>query len=244
MLEALAQYIETGVEIGRTWGPLIIFTFMTIESSFIPFPSEIIMIPAGIMIALHQFPGGDAIAVGLTIAIACGLAGSMAGAYVNYYLSLWLGRPFLHRYGKYFFLKPHYLDRAEALFREYGEITTFVCRLLPAIRQLISIPAGLSRMNVWRFSLFTALGAGLWVAVLTFVGYGLGSALTVKDYNNIDYYALVVQGKDLIKHNLHWLLLGLAVLFVGYVWGHKRIMHGRKESAVPSSAEAESRPQK
>lgn len=230
MLEALAEYIQDGVEIARTWGPLIIFVLMTIESSFIPFPSEIIMIPAGVLIALRQFPGGEAIAVGMLIAISCGLAGSMAGAYINYYLSLWLGRPFLHRYGRYFFLKPQYLDRAEALFREYGEITTFVCRLLPGIRQLISIPAGISRMNIGRFSAFTALGAGIWVTVLTFIGLGLGKALPVQDYDNIEYYPLVVQGKDLIKHNLGWLVLVLAVLFVGYVWVHKRVMHGKGDT--------------
>lgn len=207
------------MEIARVWGPLLIFLLMTIESSFVPFPSEVIMIPAGVMIARGEFVGDGAVALGMVIAIAAGLAGSLTGAYINYYLSLWLGRPFLHRYGRYFFLKPRYLDRTEAIFREYGEITTFVCRLLPAIRQLISIPAGLSHMNIFRFSLFTGLGAGLWVTVLTFIGYGLGKASAGRSYRD-----LVFEGKDLIHDNFIWVLLALALLVVVYVWIHRRVM--------------------
>jgi membrane protein DedA with SNARE-associated domain len=222
VLETLVEYVNAGVAIGRDWGPLIIFVFMTIESSFIPFPSEIIMIPAGVMIARGEFVASGTVGLAMAIAIGAGLAGSLAGAYINYYLSLWLGRPFLHRYGRYAFLKPRHLDRAEAIFREYGEITTFVCRLIPAIRQLISIPAGISRMNIVRFSLFTALGAGLWVTVLTCIGYGLGTASVGKTYRE-----LVFEGKDLIHQNLIWVLLGLAVLVGVYVFIHRRVMHGR-----------------
>lgn len=230
MLDALVQFVERGVEFAHVWGPLIIFVFMTIESSFVPFPSEVIMIPAGVMIARGEFPGGGA-GTGLLIAIACGLIGSLVGAFINYYLSLWLGRPFLHRYGKYFFLKPHNLDRAEAIFRKHGEITTFVCRLIPAIRQLISIPAGLSRMKISRFSLFTGLGAGLWVTVLTLVGYGLGKASVGKTYEE-----LVYDGKDIIHHNLIWVMLGIVVLVGAYIWVHKKVMHGG-ETEPPQDGE-------
>jgi membrane protein DedA with SNARE-associated domain len=223
VLETLVEYVNAGVEIARVWGPLIIFVLMTIESSFIPFPSEIIMIPAGVMIARGEFVASGTVGLALAIAIGAGLAGSLAGAFINYYLSLWLGRPFLHRYGRYMFLKPQYLDRAEAIFREYGEITTFVCRLIPAIRQLISIPAGISRMNIGRFALFTTLGAGIWVTVLTCIGYGLGAASVGKTYRE-----LVFEGKDLIHHNLVWVLLGLAALVGVYVFIHRRVMHGRR----------------
>jgi len=219
MLESLADHIEAGVEIARVWGPLIIFVFMTIESSFIPFPSEVIMIPAGVMIARGEFLGGGDPRVGFAVAVGCGLAGSMAGAYINYYLSLKLGRPFLHRYGRYFFLPPRRLDRAEEIFREYGEVTTFLCRLLPAIRQLISIPAGLSRMNFLRFSVFTGLGAGLWVTVLTFIGYGLGRASVGKTYRD-----LVFEGKQVIHDHLVWIVLGAGAFFALYVLVHKKIM--------------------
>ncbi|MFH1809180.1 MAG: DedA family protein [Pseudomonadota bacterium] len=228
MLDALAQYIEAGVEVARVWGPLLIFIFMTIESSFVPFPSEIIMIPAGVMIARHEFVGGDATGLGLTIAVAAGLAGSIAGALLNYFLARWLGRPFLHRYGRYFFVKPEALDRAEALFRKHGEITTFVCRLLPAIRQLISIPAGLSRMSLARFSLFTSLGAGIWVAILAATGYAVGQASVGKDYRT-----LVYEGKDLLHQHFLWIVLGLAALVGVYIMIQRWVM--KPEQAAPGT---------
>ncbi len=233
MLETLATYVEAAVEIARVWGPVLIFLFMAIESSFIPFPSEVVMIPAGVMIARHEFIGGEAVGIGLCVAILTGLAGSMAGAYINYYLALWLGRPFLYRYAKYLFLKPAHLERAEALFREYGEITTFVCRLLPAIRQLISLPAGLSRMNIFRFSLFTALGAGFWVSVLTFIGYGLGRASVGKSYRD-----LIFEGKQIIHENLLWMILALAALVAVYVWIHKKIMGGARPAQRSDSSDS------
>lgn len=219
MVDLLVTYVDKGVEIARVWGPLIVFFLMAVESSFVPFPSEIIMIPAGVMIARGEFPGSNSIAVGLTLAVFCGLAGSLAGAYLNYYLSLWLGRPFLHRYGKYFFLEPRQLDRAEEIFRKHGEVATFACRLIPAIRQLISIPAGLSRMNLFRFSLFTGLGAGLWVAVLTLIGYFWGQSFADQTYAEAIY-----AGKDMIHDNLLWILLGLTVLVICYIWVHKIVM--------------------
>jgi membrane protein DedA with SNARE-associated domain len=123
---------------------------MAVESSVIPFPSEVALVPAGFMAARGELTFGSPVP-DIAAVIACGLAGSLVGAYFNYYLALWLGRPILHRFGKYFFLSEKHLDRAEQIFREYGDITTFVCRLLPAIRQLISIPAGLSKMNFARF---------------------------------------------------------------------------------------------
>ena len=158
--------------------PLLIFVFilffMAVESSFIPFPSEVVMIPAGFLAYRYELLPGCGAWGGLIAAVLCGLAGSMIGAYVNYYLSAWLGRPFLHKYGKYFFLKEQALDRAEEIFRKYGDMVTFICRLLPAIRQLISIPAGLSRMNILRFSLYTGAGAGLWSAILAGIGFYFG----------------------------------------------------------------------
>ena len=172
-LERLSSLMMTG------WGPFLVFFFMAVESSLIPFPSEAIMIPAGFWAARSEFfPGSEGGA--LAVAFVCGLAGSMAGAYFNYFLALKLGRPFLHRYGRYIFLPPEKLDRAEEIFREYGEVTTFVSRLIPAIRQLISLPAGLSRMRLDRFSIFTALGAGIWIAVLMALGFHLGRKTPIK----------------------------------------------------------------
>lgn len=152
-------------------GYLGIFVMMTIESSFIPFPSEIVMLPAGILAAEGK--------LNLWGCIAAGTAGSLTGGLVNYVLAVWLGRAFLMRYGKYFFLPADKMLWVEKYWGSHGEMTTFVCRLLPAIRQLISIPAGLARMNLFRFCLFTTLGAGIWVAILTFTGYYAGAEAKV-----------------------------------------------------------------
>jgi len=222
MLDQFAQYIESTVEFSRIWGPLIIFTLMAIESSLIPFPSEVVMIPAGIIIARHgDFWWSSPVGWGFAVAVGAGLAGSMAGAYFNYYLALWLGRPFLHKYGRYFFLSPRNLDRAEEIFREYGDITTFVCRLLPAIRQLISLPAGLAKMDFARFSFFTALGAGIWTVILTWIGYFLGRKFGDKSYRD-----LVFEGKDVLHDNMIWIVLALVIIVAVYVWIHQKIMGG------------------
>ncbi len=227
MTELLIQYIETVALHAAVWGLLVIFALMTIESSLIPFPSEVVMIPAGFLAAHGKLTLGAPVA-DLVLAILVGVAGSLAGAFFNYYLASWAGRPFLHRYGKYFFLPVHHLERAEEIFNRYGAGTTFVCRLIPAIRQLISLPAGLSQMPVPSFALWTALGAGIWVTILTGVGYSFGLSTA-----GMSYADLVHQGKAAISHNLIWILLGCAIFFAGYVWLTNRIM-GKKGPATTS----------
>jgi membrane protein DedA with SNARE-associated domain len=222
MTELLIEYVQVGAELGRTWGPVIVLVLMAVESSFIPFPSEVVMIPAGFMAARGEFVPADPTG-GLLVAILAGILGSLIGAFVNYGLSLRLGRPFLYRYGKYFFLPAPALERAEELFRRHGEITTFVCRLIPAVRQLISIPAGLSRMNFGRFAFFTGLGAGIWVVILSLIGFSLG-----KGTREMSYEELVHAGEALIGDNLVWIFLGLAIIIAAYIWLHRRIMHGRR----------------
>jgi len=148
-------------------GYMGIFLLMFLESSFFPFPSEVVMIPAGYL----AFKGE----MNIYLAILAGILGSVAGAVFNYYLALKFGRAFLLKYGRYFFLKEESLDKLEFFFSKHGEISTFNGRLIPGIRQYISLPAGLSRMNLWKFSLYTALGAGIWVIVLVGLGYFLGS---------------------------------------------------------------------
>jgi Uncharacterized membrane-associated protein len=174
--------------------PGIIF-LMAIESSFIPFPSELVMPPAGYLI--HE---GQMTWLGV---IASGLAGSMIGAYFNYYLALWLGRPFFIRYGRYFFVSEESIDKAEKFFANHGEITIFVGRLIPVIRQLISLPAGIARMNIWKFTFYTLIGAGIWMFILTYVGYQVG------------------KNAELLQEYLHsaviWVLILVAVVVVGYV---------------------------
>lgn len=136
---------------------------MFIESSFVPFPSEVVLPPAGYLAAKGQ--------MNAYLAFAAGVTGSLLGALFNYTIAVYLGEPFLRRYGKYFFVKESALDRSERFFKDHGEISTFVGRLVPVVRQLISIPAGVARMNLRRFALFTSLGAGIWCAILVYIGY-------------------------------------------------------------------------
>lgn len=160
------QIVNWIVETVGTWGYPGIVIMMTIESSFFPFPSEVVMIPAGYLAQQGR--------MNLYLAILLGIAGSLLGAYFNYYISAWVGRPFLLKYGRYFFLPEKQFLKVDAFFNRHGEITTFVGRLIPGIRQVISVPAGLARMNVAKFSFYTALGAGIWVAILAFLGYCIG----------------------------------------------------------------------
>ena len=144
-----------------------IFLLMFLESTFFPFPSEIIMIPAGYL----AYQGS----MNLYVIILMGILGSIVGALFNYYLALKFGRSFFIKYGKYMFIKERQLDRLEDFFLKHGELSTFNGRLIPGIRQLISLPAGLAKMNVAKFSFYTGVGAGIWVIVLVAIGYLLGS---------------------------------------------------------------------
>ena len=143
-----------------------IMVLMAIESSVLPLPSELVMPPAGYLAAKGQMNG--------VLAVAAGTLGSVIGALVNYALALFVGEPLLRKYGKYVLVSARSLDRTEAFFRRHGEISTLIGRLLPVVRHLISIPAGVSRMNLGRFIFFTALGAGIWCAILTYLGWIIG----------------------------------------------------------------------
>lgn len=218
MTAFLIEQIEIAATLAPVWGFALVFFFMTVESSFIPFPSEVVMIPAGFLAARGelslQMPNVD-----LSVVILMGTLGSLLGAWINYLLARRLGQPFLLRYGKLVFLPPEKLERAEEVFRQYGAGATFVCRMLPAIRQLISIPAGIAGMNARSFTLWTGLGAGIWVTVLAFMGYTAG--LQTQD---LSYGELVLQGKTLIRQNLVWLIPLLGAGLGGYVWISRKIM--------------------
>ena len=143
-----------------------IMVLMAIESSVLPLPSELVMPPAGYLAAKGQMNS--------VLAVGAGTLGSVIGALVNYALALFVGEPLLRKYGKYVLVSARSLDRTEAFFRRHGEISTLIGRLLPVVRHLISIPAGVSRMNLGRFIFFTALGAGIWCAILTYLGWIIG----------------------------------------------------------------------
>lgn len=143
-----------------------IVALMAMESSILPVPAELVMPPAGYWVAKGE--------MNAWIVLACGTVGSVLGALANYWMAHVLGRAFVRRFGRYVLLSERSLDRAERFFADHGEISTLVGRLLPVLRHLISIPAGIARMSVSRFVTFTALGAFAWCAVLTGIGYFLG----------------------------------------------------------------------
>lgn len=144
-----------------------IFLLMAMESSVVPIPSELVMPPAGYLAQRGE--------MNILIAILSGTAGSLVGAYINYFAAHYLGRPLLLKYGRYFWITEKKFARVEEFFLKHGEISTFIGRLLPVVRHLISLPAGISGLNHFKFSLYTILGAGLWVTVLTFIGYFIGA---------------------------------------------------------------------
>jgi membrane protein DedA with SNARE-associated domain len=162
----IAEIIAWIVSIVGSLGYPGIFLLMMLESSFVPFPSEVIMIPAGYLASKGEMH--------ILIAVLCGLFGSLVGALINYYLAVWLGRPLLLQYGKYVMFKDIHLQKMEIFFPRHGHISTFTGRLIPMIRQYISIPAGLARMNIPMFCFYTSLGAGIWVIILTLLGYFIG----------------------------------------------------------------------
>lgn len=172
-----------------------VFVFMAVESSFVPFPSEVVVPPAAYL-AVH-----DDSSMNIYMVVVVATAGAIVGALVNYYLSMWLGRPIIYKFaesrvGRVFLLNKEKVEKAEDYFNRHGAVSTFVGRLIPAIRQLISIPAGLARMNIVKFVTFTGLGAGVWNAVLAALGFLLSTMVTkdelfgkVEEYNSYLTYA-------------------------------------------------------
>ena len=177
-----------------------IVLLMALESSVFPWPSELVMPQAGYLVADGQ--------MNMVVVIVLGVLGSWLGALFNYAMAKWLGRPFFLRYGKNFFCPPDKFAMVERFFNAHGEISTFTGRLIPVVRHLISIPAGLTRMKLSHFLLYTGLGSGIWVTILTFVGFICG--------RNI----------DLIKQHSRQctiaVVIGSVILVVVYVWLHRR----------------------
>ena len=195
MLSSVVDFI---VQTVGSLGFLGIFIMMFLESSFFPFPSEVVMIPAGYLAYKGE--------MNIYIAIVVGILGSLAGALFNYYLAIKFGRKFLIKYGKYFFIKEPTIVKMEEFFKSHGHISTFSGRLIPAVRQYISFPAGLARMNLFIFCIYTSLGAGIWVIILTLLGYFLGG------------------NEALIKEYLHYIIIGILVsLVVLGIWYYNRV---------------------
>lgn len=196
----MSEIITFIVNLVESWGYLGIFCMMFLESSFFPFPSEVAMIPAGYL----AFQGK----MNIFLAFFAGTFGSLMGAIFNYYLCYFFGRSLIEKYGKYVGIDDEKMQKFESFFKRHGEISTFNCRLIPGIRQYISLPAGLARMNIFRFSLFTTLGAGIWVAILLGLGYFLG------------------QNETILKEKLHIitiiLLFFVILTFIVYFYFYKK----------------------
>lgn len=182
MLHEIVDFIVNTVGDLGYWG---IFIMMFLESSFFPFPSEVVMIPAGYLAYQGE--------MNLFWAVFAGIAGSLAGAVFNYLLALKFGRAFLSRYGKYILVKEETMQKMENFFNKHGHISTFSGRLIPAVRQYISLPAGLAKMNLWKFSLYTSLGAGIWVLILALLGYFIGhNQALISEYLKVIIISILV----------------------------------------------------
>lgn len=182
-------------------GYLGILILMTLESSLFPVPSELVVPPAGYLAAQGQ--------MNIWLVIFCGTLGSLLGALFNYALAYYLGRPWLLKYGRYFLLPPDKFAKVERFFLKHGEISTFTGRLVIVVRHLISLPAGLARMDLKRFCLFTVLGSSLWVAVLAWIGYFVGSNTELMRL----YYKEVCLA----------LAVGMGLILAAYIFWQKRI---------------------
>lgn len=187
----------------------VIVAFMAIESSVIPFPSEVIVPPAAWLAAA----GGD---LNIVLVVLSATLGALIGALINYGFALWLGRPIVYafansRFGHMCLIDQQKVETAEQFFDKHGAVSTFVGRLIPAVRQLISIPAGLARMGLTRFVLFTTLGAGIWNCVLAALGYYCSRipGLETKEQ--------VVELAGKYSHEIGFVLFGVVALAVGVV---------------------------
>ncbi|MCF7844951.1 MAG: DedA family protein [Kiritimatiellales bacterium] len=191
MLESIIVWL---VDIIGVLGYPGIVLLMGLESSFFPFPSEVVIVPAG-----YLAQQGD---MNLATVIIAGILGSLLGAWLNYSIAATVGRTALLKWGKWIFLPEEKLVKVEKFLKTHGEIGTFIGRLIPVIRQYISFPAGVAKMPLARFSFYTGLGAGLWVTILAVIGYSVG------------------ENQELVKAwsqtALFWVIGGCAVLVLGY----------------------------
>ena len=207
----VSQFVDWILKVCLDLGYPGIIVLMTMESSILPVPSELVMPPAGYWAAKGE--------MNFVAALLCGVLGSIIGALANYYGAQLIGRPLIQRYGKYVLLTEKNLERSERFFAQHGEISTLIGRLFPVIRHLISIPAGLHKMPLSKFILYTAVGAGVWCAILTYIGYFLGQNEASLRTEEIHRYVT-------------WVLIALIPLSLGtigfYLWRRRR----KRASAV------------
>lgn len=207
----VSQFVDWILKVCLDLGYPGIIALMAMESSILPVPSELVMPPAGYWAAKGE--------MNFVAALLCGVLGSIIGALANYYGAQLIGRPLIQRYGKYVLLSEKNLERSERFFAQHGEISTLIGRLFPVIRHLISIPAGLHKMPLPKFILYTAVGAGVWCAILTYIGYFLGQ------------HEASLRAEEIHRY-VTWVLIALIPLSLGaigfYLWRRRR----KRASAV------------
>lgn len=198
-----------------------VFVFMAIESSFIPFPSEVVVPPAAFLSMMEDNP------MNIVLVVIVATLGADLGALINYYLARWLGRPLVYRFadsriGHMCLIDRAKVEHAEAFFREHGASSTFFGRLVPAVRQLISIPAGLAGMNLGRFLLFTTLGAGVWNSVLALLGNLIHTQTDLKTTREVADLAARY------SHEIGYVILACAIVVVAFL-AYKGLKGGTKK---------------
>lgn len=182
----LEKFLTIIVDLVDSFGYFGIFFMTFLESTFIPIPSEITMIPAGYLIAKGE--------LNFILVFLCSMLGTVLGALTNYIIAYHYGRKLLINYGKYFFLSPAKLAKIELFFQKYGRVSTFFGRMLPGIKHFISFPAGLGKMNIKLFTLYTALGGAIWLLLLLILGYYIGTneALVKKYIKHINLSIILI----------------------------------------------------
>jgi len=192
-----------------------ITALMTVESSFIPFPSEVVIPPAAYVAAdpSSAVYVTDSYFVNVALIVLFGTIGAMLGAIINYLLSMWLGRAIIYAFadskiGHLCLLSREKVEKAEAYFNDHGKVSTFVGRFIPGIRQLISIPAGLSKMHFGWFLFYTFLGAGLWNTILAILGYvAHGQADLINEYSHeLSVAILILLGAVILYYLAKWII--------------------------------------
>lgn len=218
------EFLQTWLGWVQNWGYPGVIILMAMESSIFPVPSEVVIPPAAILAA----SGGQ---MSLTGVIVAGTFGSWLGSAITYWVALWVGRPVILRWGKYFLIPPEKLERAERFMHRYEAGGIFFARLLPVIRHLISIPAGIIRMGFLKFSVLTTVGAAIWCSVLAWLGGRVGDKLRAAGQDPLNPEALI----ENVKHESLWIIATVVLICVLYMVAMR--MSGQRGEAVPVSSD-------
>ena len=193
----LAQWL---VDFVHEFGYLGIFVMAFLESTFVPIPSEVTMVPAGYLVHQDQ--------MNAFLVLFSAITGAIGGSLANYYIAYHYGRRFLYAYGRYLFFNHDKMEKLDKFFASHGEISTLTGRLIPGLRHVISFPAGLAHMDVKKFCMYTGVGGGLWMLTLVLVGYVIGG------------------NEELVKNTMPYVvgiaILGVAALVMLYIRHHRK----------------------